>query len=231
MDALLVAFQLNALHRHHQRHLVEAARVLNRMTDRQRVKLGIGRWEPKDSYARVERLFVELCQVLESATTGFDTTWFVNALARASIPRDLLVSRTVAVDGTDLETWGRLQGTTVQVDLAGEAAESQLVEQGPPRQLTKRGKVKTARVLAIGPDGRNQYTKDPDARAGHRSAKGNRTSAPSSATNSTWLSRPATCAGRTTSTRPFSVTRFQPSTRRTHSSRPEPTAPRPSSRN
>ena len=39
LEALLVVFQLNALHRHHQAHLVEAARVLNALTDDQRAAL------------------------------------------------------------------------------------------------------------------------------------------------------------------------------------------------
>ena len=39
-------------------------------------------------------------------------------------------------------------------------------------------KVKTAKVFGIGPDGRKRYTADPDARAGHRSATGNRNAGP-----------------------------------------------------
>jgi hypothetical protein len=38
--------------------------------------------------------------------------------------------------------------------------------------------VKTAKVFSIGRDGRKQYTADPDARAGHRSSKGNRSAGP-----------------------------------------------------
>jgi hypothetical protein len=176
--ALLVAFQINALRRHHQAHLVEAARVLNAMTDEQRGRLELTSWDPSETYARVERLFVEVCQLLEDAHDGHDATWFANALARASIPTDMLTSHSVAVDGTDVETWGRLRGSTLHVDLDGEAAETQLTEETSAVALTKRGTVKTARVFGVGPDGRKQYTKDPDARAGHRSAKGNRTSGP-----------------------------------------------------
>jgi hypothetical protein len=178
LRALLVAFQINALGRHHQAHLVEAARVLNAMTDQQRGRLGITSWDPTETYARVERLFVEVCQVLEDADEGHDATWFANALARASIPKDMLTSHSVAVDGTDVETWGRLRGSTIHVDLDGEAAETQLTEETSAVALNKRGTVKTARVFGVGPDGRKQYTKDTDARAGHRSAKGNRSSGP-----------------------------------------------------
>ncbi len=173
-----MAFQINALRRHHQAHLVEAARVLNAMTDGQRERLGVTRWDPAETYPRVERLFVEVATVLETGEAGVDATWFANQLARAAIPKDVLTSHSVAVDGTDLETWGRLQGSTITVELDGEAADTQLTDDAPRPQLTKTGKVKTAKVFAIGPDGRKQYTKDPDARAGHRSAKGNRNSGP-----------------------------------------------------
>ena len=83
----------------------------------------------------------------------------------------------MAVDGTDVETWGALHGEAVTVDLDGEAAETQLVETAfaDARQGTKR---RAAKVLGIGPDGRKRYTADPDARAGHRSATNSRPAGP-----------------------------------------------------
>ena len=113
LEALLVAFQLNALRRHHQAHLVEAARILNALTDDQRAALSIVNWDRDETYDRVERLFVKLCHVLDSHEAGIDATGFANALARAAIPKDLLTSRSVAVDGTDVETWGALRGRIV----------------------------------------------------------------------------------------------------------------------
>ena len=110
LEGLLGRVQVNGLRRHHQAHLVEAARVLNAMTDPQRALLGMQRWDPAEAYPRVERLFVEMCQVLETGVAGVDATWFANQLVRAAIPKDQLISRSVAVDGTDVETWGRLAG-------------------------------------------------------------------------------------------------------------------------
>jgi hypothetical protein len=55
LQALLVAAQLNALHRHHQGHLVEIARILNAMTPEQRASLDISEWDPSEAYDRVER--------------------------------------------------------------------------------------------------------------------------------------------------------------------------------
>jgi hypothetical protein len=173
-----VRFDTLREHRERNRELVEAARVLNAMTDFQRERLGVKRWDPTETYPRVERLFVEVTAVLETGVAGIDATWFANQLARAAIPKDALVSHSVAVDGTDLETWGRLRGSTIAIELDGPAADTQIIDDAPRPSLAKAGRGKRAKVFATGPDGRKQHTKDPDARAGHRSAKGNSTIGP-----------------------------------------------------
>jgi hypothetical protein len=177
LEALLVVFQLNALHRHHQAHLVQAARLLNALTDDQRAALSITSWDPAETYDRLERLFVKLCQVLDSKEAGINATDFANELARAAIPKDLLTSRSVAVDGTDVETWGALRGASFTVELDGDAADTQLVD-GERVSPPVKTKVKTAKVFSIGPDGRKRYTADPDARVGHRSSTGSRNAGP-----------------------------------------------------
>ena len=173
-EALLVALQANALQRHHQAHLVDVARLLNALSDKERKQLGISEWKPDESYSRVVWLFSKLCRVLGAGIEGIDEQWFANQLARASVPNRYLTSRSIAVDGTDVETWGAFQGSTTSIELDGEAVDTQLVDEAPP---TAR-KVKRAKVLAIGPDGRKQYTPDPDARAGHRSANGQHNAGP-----------------------------------------------------
>jgi hypothetical protein len=173
---LLVACQLNALARHHQGHLVQVARTLNALTDQQRGDLGITSWEPAESYPRAARLFTKLCRVLEREEAGVDATWFANQLARAAVPKEFLLSRAVAVDGTDVETWGALHGEAVSVELDGEAVETQFIEGDPPRRSKRPGR--RAKVLGVGPDGRKRYTADPDARAGHRSATNSRPAGP-----------------------------------------------------
>jgi hypothetical protein len=82
----------------------------------------------------------------------------------------------VAIDGTDVETWGALHGDAVSVDLDGEAAETQLMDDGTVPKPKK--PAPKAKVLAVGRDGRNQYTADRDARAGHRSATNSRSAGP-----------------------------------------------------
>jgi len=173
---LLVACQVNALRRHHQAHLVEVARVLNAFSEAQRQSLGITGWDASESYPRVERLFVKICDVLDGQLAGVDAKWFANQLARAAIPEEFLTSRSVAVDGTDVETWGALHGDAVTVALDGEAAETQPSTLEPFRPA--KGPRRRAKVLGIGPDGRKRYTVDPDARAGHRSATNSRSAGP-----------------------------------------------------
>jgi hypothetical protein len=148
------------------------------MSAEQRGSLGISEWDPSEAYDRVERLFVSLCRVLEERpiVDGIEAGagWFANRIMAAAIPGKFRTSSSVAVDGTDVETWGALHGDCTTVELDGEAAETQLMEEAP----TKRRAVRKARVLGIGPDGRKQYTVDRDARAGHRSATNSRPAGP-----------------------------------------------------
>lgn len=177
---LLVACQLNALARHHRAHLVEVARIINVLTDDQRVELDIGHHGPELTYSRVDRLFNRLSDVLDQrqAVDGVrvDAKWLANRIAAASVPQDFRTSSSVAVDGTDVETWGALHGDPVTVDLDGEAAQTQLMDDGTvprPKKVTRK-----ALVLGVGADGGKQYTVDRDARAGHRSATNSRAAGP-----------------------------------------------------
>lgn len=170
---LLVALQLNALARHHRAHLVEVARIINALTDDQRVELGIVRHDPEQAYNRVDRLFNRLCAVLDEGHVAdgvrVDAKWLADRLAAASVPKELRTSHSVAVDGTDVETWGALHGDPVTVDLDGEAADTQLMDDGAVPKPKK--PARKAMVLGIGPDGRKQYTVDADARAGQASTR------------------------------------------------------------
>ena len=177
---LLVACQLNALARHHRAHVVEVARIINALTDDQRDELGIVKHDPTQTYDRVDRLFNKLCDVLDTRYVvdgvKVDAKWLANRLAAAAVPNEFRTSSSVAVDGTDVETWGALHGDAVSVELDGEAADTQLMDaETAPRP--KRPARKAA-VLGIGPDGRKRYTVDPDARAGHRSATNSRPAGP-----------------------------------------------------
>ena len=176
LKAFLVACQLNALARHHKAHLIEIARVINALSDEQRAELGIDRHDSKLTYDRVERTFTKLADVLDAGCAGIDAKWFANSLAQAAVPEEFQQSRSIAVDGTDVETWGALHGDAVTVDLDGEAAETQVMDDGTVPKPKKAAR--KAKVLAVGGDGRNQYTVDSDARAGHRSATNSRPAGP-----------------------------------------------------
>ena len=177
---LLVACQLNAMARHHRAHLVEVARIINALTDEQRAELGIVKHDPEQTYDRVDRLFNKLCDVLDGGHVvdgvRIDAKWLANRLGAGAVPSEFRTSSCVAVDGTDVETWGALHGDAVTVDLDGEAADTQLMDDGtvprPKRPARK------ALVFGVGPDGRKRYTVDPDARAGHRSATNSRPAGP-----------------------------------------------------
>jgi hypothetical protein len=144
LQGFLVAAQLNALHRHHQGHLVEIARALNAMTAEQLGSLDIKGWDPDEAYDRVERLFVSLCKVLEKGPVvdgvRVDAGWFANRIAAAAIPAKFRTSSSIAVDGTDLEAWGALHGDCTTVEFDGEAAETQLME-ASPRRARRRGRL------------------------------------------------------------------------------------------
>src|SRR5579863_2652148 len=156
LRGLLVACQLNALVRHHKAHLIEVARVINAMTDEQRERLGIARHDPAQTYDRVDRTFTKLAAVLEAGHEGISAKWFANRMAQAAVPEEFRQSSSIAVDGTDVETWGALHGDAVTVDLDGEAAETQLMDDGSV--LKPKKPARKAKVLGVGADGRNQYT-------------------------------------------------------------------------
>ena len=170
----LIACQVNALARHHQAHLIEVARVVNAMTDEQRATLGFSGHDPAQTYDRLDRLFLKLAEVLEAGRPGVSAKWMANTIANASIADEYRTTAAVAVDGTDVETWGALHGDATSVELDGDASATQLVD-APPRMRRPKRK---AKVFGRGSDGRNVYTVDRDARAGHRSATNSRPAGP-----------------------------------------------------
>jgi hypothetical protein len=125
---------------------------------------------------RVDRTFTKLAGILDAALVGISAKWLANQLSLAAIPEEFrppVRSRWMAL------MWrlgGALHGDPVRVDLDGEAAETQLMDDGTvpkPRKPARK-----ALVFGVGSDGRNQYTVDPDARAGHRSATNSRPAGP-----------------------------------------------------
>ena len=138
---------------------------------------------PTEAYDRVAWLFSRLSHVLEMAPDGIDAAVVANRLARAAVPESLLTSRSIAVDGTDVESWGALQGASrlVELSMVRRWRDFQLIDEptGASAGTKERDRrVHTAKVFGTGEDGRKRYTKDPDARAGHRSATNQRPAGP-----------------------------------------------------
>lgn len=177
VEGFLVGMQINALRRHHVAEIVEVARVLNTLSARQLDALGIANWDPVEAYDRVDRLFILLFKALEAgwdaAVDGevehIDADWFLERWLRASLEELPATSSSQAIDGTDIQGWARLHGELAEDDLDGEVEDD--AQTGGKRRPKKKRPVK---VLGVGPDGRNIYTKDLDARAGHRSTTNSR---------------------------------------------------------
>lgn len=130
----LIACQVKALSRHHHAHLIEVTRVVNAMTDEQRAALGFTKHDPAQTYDRLDRLFLKLATMLEAGHSGVSAKWMANAIANAAIAEEYRQTATVAVDGTDVETWGALHGDVASVDLDGDASATQLPDAPPARR-------------------------------------------------------------------------------------------------
>lgn len=186
ITGLLVALVLNAMQRHHRAHLIQVAKTLNALTGQQFADLGVRDWDPDEAYQRVDRLFNKLAAALEETwqatidgrETTIDAQWFANRMLRAAIDHDLLTSRTVAIDGTAIETNARLHhgGDTLAFDGDAHTRISAEMTGSAPTNGNGASDATSDRVavLGSGPDGRNIYTRDPDARGGYRTATNSR---------------------------------------------------------
>lgn len=76
--------------------------------------------DPAQTYHRVDRLFNQIREVLDAGHVvegrALDAKWLANALAQAAVPEQFRSSPSLAVDGTDVETWGALHGDPVTVE-------------------------------------------------------------------------------------------------------------------
>ncbi|MCU1358099.1 MAG: hypothetical protein JWM89_3517 [Acidimicrobiales bacterium] len=183
LRGLLVAGLLNALLPAHTGELTAVTRIMNGFSSRQRTRLGIADWIPgPPAYKRVTRLFAAMAALDNLETVSRDPERLdgvahriANSLILASIPPEYHLSTSVAIDGTDVETFAACTYADNEIELDGDPGPSE--QETAYRHTSKPGGAHW-QVLAIGPDGRKRYTKDPTARAGHRSATANRRAGP-----------------------------------------------------
>ena len=174
--AVLVAWMLNAFEEGTKAEHAEVASQLIACSDEQLGQLGMKRMPVTRAYQRTWDKTDRVLKALEigfdfqhgTSTVHADLDWLVEVLPHAVVPADLPWSRTRSVDGTDWETCGTFVSPEREYDGATPPDTETPLEEHAKHVAKSRSRLK-ARV-AFGPDGRAIYTKDVDARAGHRSA-------------------------------------------------------------
>jgi hypothetical protein len=191
VEGLLFAVLVNTSRPNHKACELSLTKILNGLSPAMRARLGMPDWRVVGSYDRVHRLYKAICKNLDEGWVHrhddsgeelvCDWAWFTHQLLLASIPEGMLRALknnvALAVDGTDMQTCAQIHADLSSVDLDGEAV---IPDDGATARRTARGKIPRAtrkgtkaKVLGVGPDGRNIYTKDPDARAGWRGGNSN----------------------------------------------------------
>ncbi len=177
--AVLVACLLLVAEPGHQFELTDVAAQLVACSPEQLERLGM---EPLPASRAYGRVWDKTNAVIGAFSVGFDVTtpvgdkvradlpWLVKAFADASQDPTLPRSRARAVDGTDWETCGRWLGVS-GVEYDGETPPDTDTDPEEHRKVVAEARRKARRAaFEMGPDGRPIYTRDADAKAGHRSA-------------------------------------------------------------
>ena len=178
----VVALTLNGSTLHHKATLVDMVRLLNGFGPGTLDRLGMRGWRRVGAYDHVHRFHKRLAALLDAAPEVLDTgtgelvtcdwAWFKRRLLLAAIPDEVMApmvgNTDLALDGTEMESCGRLCGEPSDIDYDGEASPPDDAEQNKAKTTKTR-----AKVLSIRPDGRKVYTKDNDARGGYRTGNAN----------------------------------------------------------
>lgn len=181
---LVVAMSLVGYGANHRGLVVQVVRLLNSFTTRRLNDLAMPDWSDAAGYDLVQRRLTQLHDALEDGWTDIDpetgeivdcdVDWYGRSIQRSTIPAGLIKGAALAVDGTDMESCGQFHSGDTEIAYDGEA-------EYPNDDATETGgsekapvKTRRAKVLGIGPDGRKIYTRDTDARAGHRTATNTR---------------------------------------------------------
>lgn len=193
--ALLIGLAWHAVSTGADMHLTGVAALLGRANDEQARELGVHR---RVSYRQVEDTFRKLVRAavvglvvphdheLADRSTGevlpcpgraggcrFQELTLDDVAARllaASLPAAVPPTGALAVDSTDYETWACRQSWTTSSDADPDALPVAAPAKDRPRSKRAEPELPDRPGWPLrGEDGRWQHTKDPDARAGHRS--------------------------------------------------------------
>ncbi len=165
-------------------YLVNITHNLNQIAKEDRIRIGAKGKAKKPgqgdchqiTYRSVERMFSLIVATLdegfESGGERFDMQRFCDDLLEGSVPPDIELTNSYAIDGTDVETWARRQSwgsddrdrETQETDGDGEADTAKSVRSKKPS-----GFVNPSDWPKLGADGRRRHSKDPDATEGYRS--------------------------------------------------------------
>lgn len=131
-EAMCFALLAVATQKGHHMHIIDATRILNSLTPEQRLELGLcsATFDPEQTNDRLDQLFnrvhVEFAKERTLHVAGkptiIDAQWFSDHIVAASFPDDIPHSRAIAVDGTDVPTWGRLRVELDEIEDDGPAA-------------------------------------------------------------------------------------------------------------
>lgn len=174
--AVLVAWMVNAFEEGSRAEHTEVASQLVACSDQQLAQLGMVRLPVDRAYKRVWDKANRVEKALEagfevqygSVTVRADLPWLFEVLPQAVVPAGLPWSSTRAVDGTDWETCGGFVSPEREYEGATPPDTDTPLEEHAKAVAKVRSRLKGK--VALGPDGRPIYTRDIDARAGHRSA-------------------------------------------------------------
>ncbi len=172
---MLIVLAANGLTRHHTAHNARIGRVIDALSPEERFELGFLAWDSRTGYLQVNRFIDALNDTLTDAPlvtihddpVVLDHQEFLTRLLEASQPEDLPTSKSIAVDGTAMESWGALYGDPTTIEDTGPAHLSKTTG----KRRSPSGK---AKIHGHGPDGRAIHTADRDARGGYRSATNSR---------------------------------------------------------
>ena len=174
--AVLVAWVVNAFEEGSRAEHTEVASQLVACSDGQLAQIGMARLPVKRAY---QRIWDKTDRVLRALEVGFDfqgasekvhadLDWLVEVLPLAVVPADLTWSHTRSVDGTDWETCGTFVSPEREYDGATPPDTDTPLDEHAKMLAKTRSRLKGN--VEVGPDDRAIYTKDIDARAGHRSS-------------------------------------------------------------